>query len=504
MESAPAFFAGLCLCSGILIAQRVWIMPGQLLVAGALLGAVTLLAIRVAGRIPWLPLACCWVLLGAFLNEVQIAPDAQRQLAWLAESGDMHTIDGHVDRTTPVLLTRSTRPFSTAVREERTESVDIRIASVDGMPVAGGLRASIYAPSGQPFPEIRCGDSILASLVMRVPERYEDPGVWDSKAWLSGQGVGVVGALRSSALHQFHAAGHPSLTCRLHALQQAGTQRLMDFASGPSAAGLPRWLRLSVEDAGMLSAMVLGDRTYLNRQARVGFERTGSFHLLVVSGMHLALFAGFIFAIAALLRSSALLATALTIACSFAYALLTGFGAPVQRSFWMVALFLVARLLFRERNSLNAVGFAALCLLAWNPRSLLEASFQMTLLAVLVIAGIVVPIAEHTFAPYLRATRNLSRLAADPAFPPRIAQFRVTLRLISGSLQPLTGRLAAHFWFPAAIRFLLRAGELLLVSACIELAMSLPMAVYFHRITLLALPVNIFIVPLIAVALPAA
>ena len=46
--------------------------------------------------------------------------------------------------------------------------------------------------------------------------------------------------------------------------------------------------------------MILGDRTYLDHQARVGFERTGSFHLLVVSGMHLAIFAGCIFALAAL------------------------------------------------------------------------------------------------------------------------------------------------------------------------------------------------------------
>ena len=49
----------------------------------------------------------------------------------------------------------------------------------------------------------------------------------------------------------------------------------------------------------MLSAMILGDRTYLDHQARVGFERTGSFHLLVVSGMHLAIFAACIFALAA-------------------------------------------------------------------------------------------------------------------------------------------------------------------------------------------------------------
>ena len=65
----------------------------------------------------------------------------------------------------------------------------------------------------------------------------------------------------------------------------------------------------------------------------------------------------------------------------------------------MVTLYLLARLLFRERNSLNAIGFAALCLLALDPRSLQGASFQMTLLSVLIVAGVAVPVAEHTLAP---------------------------------------------------------------------------------------------------------
>ena len=51
-------------------------------------------------------------------------------------------------------------------------------------------------------------------------------------------------------------------------------------------------LRLSGDDAGMLSAMLFGDRSGLNHAQRLGFERTGSFHLFVVSGMHVALLAG--------------------------------------------------------------------------------------------------------------------------------------------------------------------------------------------------------------------
>ena len=107
----------------------------------------------------------------------------------------------------------------------------------------------------------------------------------------------------------------------------------------------------------------------------------------------------------------------------------------------MVTLYLLARLIFRERNSLNAIGFAALCLLALDPRSLSGASFQMTLLSVLIVAGVAIPVAEHTFAPYLHAAQNLGLIVIDPELPPPLAQFRVTMRLIASHLQPFLGPL---------------------------------------------------------------
>jgi competence protein ComEC len=374
----------------------------------------------------------------------------------------------------------------------------------DGRPVGGGVRATLYGPADQPFPSIQCGDLIHASVALHVPERYLDPGVWDATAWLREQGIGVVGSLKVSGITVNPGHRHIRFACWLHSVQQAGSQRLIDFADSSSASRLPPWLLLSHADAGMLSAMILGDRTYLQHQERVGFERTGSFHLLVVSGMHLAIFAACIFSLAALLRLPRVWSTAVTITCSFGYALLVGFGEPVQRSFWMVTLYLLARLLFRERNSLNAIGFAAVSLLALDPRALLGASFQMTLLSVLMVAGVAVPIAEHTFGPYLQAARNLGLLALDPALPPKLAQFRVTLRLIASHLELFIGRRLARFLPPAFVRLSLRTCELLLVSALIELAMSLPMAIYFHRVTVLGLPVNLLVVPLIGLALPSA
>jgi len=197
-------------------------------------------------------------------------------------------------------------------------------------------------------------------------------------------------------------------------------------------------------------------------------------------------------------------ATFVTIAASLAYALFTGFATPVERSLWMVSLYLVARLVYRERSPLNTIGFAALCMLAASPRSLFDASLQMTLLAVVALAGIAAPLLEATIHPYLKAIGDLRIVAIDAKLAPRLAQFRVTLRMFAVRLQAAANYFVAWRLFPSTIRLLIRTVELLITSCVIELAMALPMAVYFHRITLFALPVNLLILPLLAVLLPAA
>ena len=96
--------------------------------------------------------------------------------------------------------------------------------------------------------------------------------------------------------------------------------------------------------------------------------------MLVVSGLHLGIVATCIFWITRRLRIPQFPSTLITIAISFAYALFTGFATPVQRSFWMVALYLVGRLVYRQRNLLNTIGFALLCLIAASPRRLFEST----------------------------------------------------------------------------------------------------------------------------------
>ena len=228
--TAPALYAALWLSAGIVLAPYCWIAPGVLITATLLLALISSIAARTAVRVALLPLAFTWLLLGGLLSEIEPAPNPQSQLSLIADAGGAPAVDGTVTRTTPVRLTQSTLPFGNTTREEQSESLDLRIASVDGHPVAGGLRATIYSPVDQPFPNFHCGDQIDARIAMHLPERYLDPGVWDATAWLRQQGIGVVGSLKLSALTLTPARSRGGFTCWLHSMQQAGSQRLIDFA----------------------------------------------------------------------------------------------------------------------------------------------------------------------------------------------------------------------------------------------------------------------------------
>ncbi len=337
---------------------------------------------------------------------------------------------------------------------------------------------------------------------MREPERYRDPGAWQYADYLLSQGMAVHASLHAAKLR---VTGHDSgtMACRVLAAQSWAAGQVLRYVRSRPNRMLPRGMRLTADDAGMLNAMLFGDRTGLNHQLRLGFERTGSFHLFVVSGMHVALVAGGIFWFARRLRLRDWVATLVTISLTAGYAVLTGFGAPVERALGMTTVFLLAKLLSRERSALNALGAAAMAVLVLSPAALFEASFQMTFLAIVAIAGIAVPMGERSFVRYARSARAIKEQWRDGGMEPRLAQSRVMLRMWGESLAGVMGEWA--FGLPAAaVRWTLWAMELALIGIVAEMVMVLPMAMYFHRATVFALPANMMSVPLVGLLVPIA
>jgi competence protein ComEC len=522
LGAVPLFHAAWLFAAGIAAAHWLWMPPSLVLLALAAVAVLCSVAAFGAQRIAWLPLAVLWLALGAWCAEMEPQPAAAPALAALSDDL-MRTVEGTVVDAGPVKgeLEENLDHIEQGVpaaEQKPSQRVDLRVENMEVVtdaddaqaPVQGGLRLAVRFPANQapyaaPAP-FQCGERIRVVARPLLPETYHDPGAWSREEFLLDQGMTATASVPAEHVERMGQAHGLLLSCRIGALQHTSSGRLLALPA--AMRKLPAPLRLSEDDAIMLAAMVTGDRTYLSHPLRVGFERTGSFHMLVVSGFHLAIVAGCLFWIARRLRLPRVPATLLTIGASFGYALFTGFATPVQRSLWMVTLYLLARLVYRERSPLNTIGFAALCLLAVSPRSLFESSLQMTLLAVVSIGGVALPLLEGTIHPYLAATRDLRLTAIDGKLPPRLAQFRVVLRLFAAAMEaawngPFAARIAWRI-FPGTVRWFLRIGELLAVSCIVELAMTLPMALYFHRITVFALPVNVFILPLLAVLMPAA
>jgi competence protein ComEC len=170
----------------------------------------------------------------------------------------------------------------------------------------------------------------------------------------------------------------------------------------------------------------------------------------------------------------------------------------------MLATYLGARLLYRERNMMNAIGAAALGVLIVDPRALFGASFQLTFLAVFIIAGIGSPILERTTLPYARGLRLLRAASYDLHVAPEVAQFRLDLRLIAGRLRRFIGdRLSVAL--PAILmRVSIGLGELIFISALMQAGLALLMAYHFHRATTMGMPANLAVIPLTQMLMPAA
>jgi competence protein ComEC len=509
LRRVPLLAALTCFALGDLIALR-WQPTLLLASATLLLLALSILSLRKTLRLAILPTYALLIAVGCWCAQIEPPVPQQQALQHLAD-GLSREVRGTVIRvrTLPPPARNSPHPafepdaWDTDTQSPDTQSIDIDVQSVEYLTpdvslmqlTSGGIRFTLSGPQLS----LHCGDLIDVPLPLRTPDVYRNPGAWSYADYLLSEGIGATGSTRSSRVEILRSS-RPTLRCRIFAAQAWASNRLETFANSAASQKLPQLLRLTPEDASMLNAMLFGDRTHLTQALREAFERTGTFHLFVVSGLHVALLAAAFFWLLRRLRLPEGPAVFITIFIAFAYAELTGFGIPAQRALIMTAIYLIARWLNREITALNALGAAALAVLVLDPRALFEASFQMTFMVILAIAGLAIPLTERLILPRLRALRNLDLLRTDADVPPRLAQFRVQARMATELSSDLFGPRFANLplWL---LRLFYWALEAILISLTAELCMVLPMAIYFHRATLLALPLNFIDIPLLSVLL---
>jgi len=506
----PLFWAAVAFSLGLWVGVRAWRPPLWWVIAVAVFVFAASWFLR---KRAWLAKALslgAWVLLGAFLIQVRgQRPDEASQ--------DGARLFALADGRPVVLTARVLREGYARAEGPRSirESIDVEteeIASAgERWPVRAGVRLSIYEKV-EDRASGRLGDRVILDDPMtRAPDppipfaygtrlriraklhparNYRNPGAFDYEGYLRDNGISVLGSAEAAEIERlpgfsgsrmelWRTRVHASIIAKIHELWPA-------------------------EQASLMDAMVLGEESFLRNATRTEYQRSGTYHVLVVSGMNLSILAVAIFWALRQVRVDPAVAAVVTVVVSFAYAFVVGVGPPVWRAALMLATYLGARLLYRERNMMNAIGAAALGVLIVDPRALFGASFQLTFLAVFIIAGIGSPILERTTLPYARGLRLLRAASYDLRVAPEVAQFRLDLRLIGGRLRRFIGSHLGLALPAIFLRVTIAAGELIFISALMQAGLALLMAYHFHRATTMGMPANLAVIPLTQVLMPAA
>ena len=506
----PLFWAAVAFSLGLWVGVRAWRPPLWWVIAVVVFVFAASWFLR---KRAWLAKALslgAWVLLGALLIQVRgQRPDEASQ--------DGARLFALADGRPVVLTARVLREGYARAEGPRSirESIDVEteeIASAgERWPVRAGVRLSIYEKV-EDRASGRLGDRVILDDPMtRAPDppipfaygtrlriraklhparNYRNPGAFDYEGYLRDNGISVLGSAEAAEIERlpgfsgsrmelWRTRVHASIIAKIHELWPA-------------------------EQASLMDAMVLGEESFLRNATRTEYQRSGTYHVLVVSGMNLSILAVAIFWALRQVRVDPAVAAVVTVVVSFAYAFVVGVGPPVWRAALMLATYLGARLLYRERNMMNAIGAAALGVLIVDPRALFGASFQLTFLAVFIIAGIGSPILERTTLPYARGLRLLRAASYDLRVAPEVAQFRLDLRLIGGRLRRFIGSHLGLALPAIFLRVTIAAGELIFISALMQAGLALLMAYHFHRATTMGMPANLAVIPLTQVLMPAA
>ena len=345
-------------------------------------------------------------------------------------------------------------------------------------------QVTLYTKPGETLPPLHYGQNLELDGKVRPPRNFGNPGAFDYRNYLARQDIYWTVSAAAGTLRVL--PGHCGNAFR---------KAIMDLRQA-ALARIEQLYRGDAYQSGMMQAVLIGQTFQVEKVWMDQYRRTGTFHMIVISGTHVAILAAFFLFMLRICFVPESLALFLTVLAAWLYALVTGFQAPCVRSASGLTLFMIAGYFHRERRIMNLLAAVALGFLLLDPEQLFEASFQLTFLAVGFLAAFAQPAIAATSGPLTAGLRDLADSGRDSHMHPRAAQFRIELRLMAETLR-------APLWVVAwPARVVLFVYEIVLISAVAQLGLALPMVIYFHRLGFSGLSANAFVVPLMGAVVP--
>ena len=482
----PLAFLTLAFSAGILLSSLVRF---DLLFAAwtsAVVGAAALIVTRKASA--YLLMAAFFAL-GAFCFQVEMNSVSADRINTLFENGRLVSAEPvEIEGT----LTGMPEPaYNGAILQVSVENCT---SSASTFPASGNVRIFAQAGPGAAAQELqdlelRYGTRIRFPIKLKREDEYQNPGVVPRTKILDQQGVDAIGTIKSPLL--IERLGDKKVFLPLAWVYEQRARLITEFRG-----------RFSTPTAGVLSASLLGDKYFLDKQTADAFREGGTFHVLVISGLHITFIGGlFLFLVGAFTRSRwrrFLIADAFL----WAYTVAVGADVPVVRATVMFTVLSFSYVIHRQGTLLNSLGLCALLLLSWRPSDMFTASFQLTFASVgaIVLAGF----------PLIRKLREIGNWtpSSGAPFPPRVPEWlrsfcemlywRKRVWEIEGSRNIWTARIFKSPYLAGIDdtvwqKMLAFLFEGVLISIIVQLWLLPLSVVYFHRVTPGSIILNLWV-----------
>ena len=336
--------------------------------------------------------------------------------------------------------------------------------------------------------DLRSGSEIRVACNPIREESYQNPGVLSRKELMDWQDLDATATLKSPLLVE-RLGTAPSWN-PINAIYSLRQNLINEFRE-----------KFSVSTTGVLIASLLGNKHFLDKDSAEVFREGGTFHILVISGLHITFIGGLLLLLIRIFTKNKLIQFVLVSSFLWFYTIAVGAEVPVVRASLMFTILLFSHAIYRSGSLANSLGACALVLLVWRPQDLFGPSFQLTFVSVAAIV-----IAGFTLIENLRAIGNWTPTIETP-FPPLVPiwlkrfcetiywredawriegkrhvwsakLFKSPFRNMNG-LEPLQ-RVAAFIF------------EGILVSIIVQLWLLPFLVVYFHRVSVLSVLLNLW------------
>ncbi len=255
-------------------------------------------------------------------------------------------------------------------QDDRRVSFDF-IVTPSVKPIPSRLRLSWYYPTI----DIKAGQHWRFFVRLKPPHGTINPGGFDYERWLFTEGIGATGYVRPFPKPVL--LGQDTAWLSIAVWRQIISDHLSSYG----------------KDYGLLKALTIGDGSGITPQQWAVFRKTGTTHLMVISGSHIGLVAGLIYFLTLrmwvwtgyLAWSPQKVAALFALLSGVFYAALAGFSVPTQRAVVMLAMLMLSIIWQRNIQPFNTLATALLAVLVFDPLAVLAPGFWLSFLAVAVI-----------------------------------------------------------------------------------------------------------------------